>query len=101
MRAAGTIRVELQGTSKTIAKKLSELPGVRKVSSEKLDESWQAHTLRIESNSDAREAVIELAFKEHWKLRDLHLQLPSLEDVFVELAAGDPPPKEELVETAA
>jgi ABC-2 type transport system ATP-binding protein len=90
LRAAGTVYVELQG-SKDAAKKLDALNGVRKVVTEKTDKDWQAYTLRIESNTDIREAVQELAMKEQWKIRELHRQLPTLEDVFIELAAGDAP----------
>jgi hypothetical protein len=35
---------------------------------------------------------MELAMKEKWRIREMHRQLPSLEDVFVELSmnAGTP-----------
>ncbi len=90
LRAAGSVRVELQG-DKDAEKKLGSLAGVRKVVREKTDEGWQAFSLRIESNTDVREALQELAMKEKWKIRELHRQHPSLEDVFIELAASDPP----------
>jgi ABC-2 type transport system ATP-binding protein len=90
LRAAGTVFVELQG-GKDVAKKLDEVPGIRKVVPEKTDKDWQAFSLRIESNTDVREAIQELAMKEKWKIRELHRQLPTLEDVFIELAASDPP----------
>jgi ABC-2 type transport system ATP-binding protein len=90
LRAAGTVYVELQG-AKDAGKKLDALPGVRKVVTEKTDKDWQAYTLRIESNTDVREAIQELATKELWKIRELHRQLPTLEDVFIELAASDAP----------
>ena len=95
LRAAGTVHVELQGsnkeTPKEISKKLDDLPGVRKVVAEKADGPWLAFSLRIESNTDAREAIQELAMKEKWNLRELHRKLPTLEDVFIELAASDAP----------
>ena len=94
LRAAGTVQVELQpgkSTPKEISKKLDELPGVRKVVAEKADGPWLAFSLRIESNTDAREAIQELAMKEKWPIRELHRKLPTLEDVFIELAAGDAP----------
>ena len=90
LRAAGTVYVELQG-GKDISKKLDELPGVRKVVAEKADGPWQAFSLRIESNTDVREAIQELSMKEAWRIRELHRKLPTLEDVFIELAAGDAP----------
>ena len=90
LRAAGTVYVELQGGKDTL-KKLDDLPGVRKVVAEKADGPWQAFSLRIESNTDVREAIQELAMKEAWRIRELHRKLPTLEDVFIELAAGDAP----------
>jgi ABC-2 type transport system ATP-binding protein len=32
---------------------------------------------------------MDLALRQKWKIRELHRQLPSLEDVFVELAASE------------
>lgn len=90
LRAAGTVFVELQG-SKDVPQKLDGIPGVRKVTAEKADKGWQAYSLRIESNTDVRDAIQDLATAEQWKIRELHRQLPSLEDVFIELAASDAP----------
>ena len=90
LRAAGTVYIELQ-CGKDTAKKLDDLPGVRKVVAEKADGLWQAFSLRIESNTDVREAIQELAMKEQWRIRELHRKLPTLEDVFIELAASDEP----------
>jgi ABC-2 type transport system ATP-binding protein len=90
LRAAGTVFVELQG-SKDASQKLDAIPGVRKVIAEKADKGWQAYSLRIESNTDVRDDIQALATAEQWKIRELHRQLPSLEDVFIELAASDAP----------
>ena len=38
-------------------------------------------------------ALGSASLREKWRVRELHQQLPSLEDVFVELAASDAPPK--------
>ncbi len=92
LRAAGTVYIELQ-CGKDATKKFGAMAGVRKVVSEKGDGLWQAFTLRIESNTDVREALQELAMKEQWRIRELHRKLPTLEDVFIELAAGDAPPR--------
>ena len=94
LRAAGTVQVELLGgkeTPKEISKKLDTITGVRKVVIDKADGPWLAFSLRIESNTDVREAIQEMAMKEKWSLRELHRKLPTLEDVFIELAAGDAP----------
>jgi len=74
-----------------VPQKLDGIPGVRKVTAEKADKGWQAYSLRIESNTDVRDDIQALATAERWKIRELHRQLPSLEDVFIELAASDAP----------
>ncbi len=90
LRASSTVYVELQA-GRGVTQKLENLPGVRKVLAEKSDGDWRAFSLRIESNTDVREALQELAMIEKWKIRELHRQLPTLEDVFIELAASDAP----------
>jgi ABC-2 type transport system ATP-binding protein len=92
LRAAGTVTIELQATGKEDAGgKIGALSGVKKVKHEALPDSWHRYVLRIESNTDVREPLQEMAMKEKWKVRELHRQVPSLEDVFIELAASDPP----------
>jgi ABC-2 type transport system ATP-binding protein len=88
LRTASSVYVELKGPREA-EKKLATLAGVKKVVPEKGDDGWRAYTLRVESNADVREAVQDMALVENWKIRELHRQLPSLEDVFVELAASD------------
>ena len=88
LRATSLVRLELQGDGR-ISEKLEALPGVRKVIVEKPDNGWQCYSLRVESQSDIREAILEIATASHWKIRELHRQLPTLEDVFVELAASE------------
>jgi ABC-2 type transport system ATP-binding protein len=88
-QAAGHVSLELSGgkNAKEILKKLEFIPGVRKATLGKTDGTWHKFDLRIESQSDVRESIQDLALKETWKLRELHRKLPSLEDVFVDLAS--------------
>ncbi len=90
LRAATTVRLELQGNGRVI-EQLEKLPGVRKASEEKPDGEWRSVSVRVESQNDIRESILDLAAKEKWRIRELHQQLPSLEDVFVEMAAADAP----------
>ena len=88
LRASSLVHVELRAGAEA-AEALEALPGVRKVIVGKSEDGWRAFALRVESQTDVREAVLELATAKAWRLRELHRQLPSLEDVFVELAAAD------------
>ena len=89
LRATSLVHVELQ-SPEDAAKALEELPGVRKVIPSKTDKGWRAYAIRVESQTDVREAILDLTTAKGWRIRELHRQLPTLEDVFVELAAGDP-----------
>ena len=85
------MHLELQGNGKVI-QELEKLPGVRKASEDEPIGEWRVIKVRVESQNDIREAILDLALREKWRIRELHQQLPSLEDVFVELAASDAPP---------
>lgn len=89
LRALTQVFVEVDGQG-DVAAGLESVPAVRKVIEESKDGVWTRFTLRVEPGHDVREAVMNLAAAKNWKLRELHRQLPSLEDVFVELAASEP-----------
>jgi len=92
LRSTTLLHLELEGPG-NLAEKLTALPGVRKTTEEKLIvHPWRRFTLRVEPEHDVRDAVLELAMKQKWRVREMHRQLPTLEDVFVELSmnAGIP-----------
>jgi len=88
LRVARNVKVELQADTKA-ADAFSSITGVRKVSERKSDGDWQRYTLRVEASTDIREALSELATTRKWTIRELHLEQPSLEDVFVELTSEE------------
>ena len=88
LRVARNVKIELQADTKAIDI-LSSITGVRKVSERKTDGVWQRYTLRVEARADIREALCDLALKRNWTIRELHLEQPSLEDVFVELTSEE------------
>ncbi len=92
LRSTTLLHLEIEGAG-NLAEKLAALPGVRKTTEEKLlVHPWRRFTLRVEPEHDVRDAVLDLALKQKWRVREMHLQLPTLEDVFVELSmnAGIP-----------
>lgn len=93
LRSTTLLHLELDAPG-NVADSLSALPGVRKATEETAldDKPWRRLTLRVEPGHDARDGVLELATKNKWRVREMHRQLPSLEDVFVELSmnAGIP-----------
>jgi ABC-2 type transport system ATP-binding protein len=88
LRAATDVHLEVQGKGNFV-EELSKISGVRKVTEERGEPPWQRFTLRVEARADIRAAVFELALQHQWHIRELHRELPTLEDVFVELASGD------------
>lgn len=78
MRSTTLLHIELDAAGKP-APSLAALPGVRKVVEEApLVQPWRRFTLRIEPGHDVRDAVLELAMKQNWRIREMHRQLPTL-----------------------
>lgn len=88
LRVARNVKVEVQADVKA-ADAFAGITGVRKVSERKSDGAWQRYTLRVEARADIREAVCDLALKKKWSIREIHLEQPSLEDVFVEMTSEE------------
>jgi ABC-2 type transport system ATP-binding protein len=89
LRALTQVFVEMEGKGDCVAV-LESIPAVRKAAEEVCEGGWTRYVLRVEPGHDVREEVMQTAATKGWKLRELHWQLPSLEDVFVELAASEP-----------
>jgi ABC-2 type transport system ATP-binding protein len=89
MRAAGRVQCELQGSPDIVSPILTDLPHVKKVSSEALEENWIRYTLWVDSGTDTRQALHALAAHNNWPMRSLFRHEATLEDVFVELTRKD------------
>ncbi len=89
MRAAGRVQVELQTDPDVAAGALSRLDRVKKVTPEALDGGWTRFTVWVDSGTDARERIHNLASQYGWPLRSLFRHEATLEDVFVELTRHD------------
>jgi len=88
LHTATLVRIELESKDEKAAAKLESLTGVRKCTEDAANGTpWRHFTLRVEPAQDVREAVQAVAAKEGWNVRELHRELPTLEDVFVELAS--------------
>jgi len=88
LRVSSDLHLELQGgTDHEI--ELAKISGVRKVTTDKSEAPWKRFTLRVEARADVRGAIFDLALKNQWQLREIHRELPSLEDVFVELTSEE------------
>ncbi|MEK6230846.1 MAG: ABC transporter ATP-binding protein [Luteolibacter sp.] len=89
MRTAGRVQVELQAASEVVLPILSDLPKVKKVAAEDLEDGWIRCTLWSDSGTDTRQAISAVAAHNSWSLRSLFRHEATLEDVFVELTRKD------------
>ena len=82
------IVADILGSPVEITEGLKGLSGVDVVEHEALEEGWTKY--RIDSASpDVRSQIFDCAVSKGWKLRELHLESRSLEDIFVAITRGD------------
>jgi ABC-2 type transport system ATP-binding protein len=89
MRAAGRIEVEIHANPEVVTAAIHRLEHVKKASSKTLADGWTALTVWVDSGTDTRENIANLAAQNGWPLRQLSRQVATLEDVFVELTRKD------------
>ena len=89
MRAAGRLQVEIHADPAVVAGAINRLDQVKKVTPEPLDDGWTRFTVWVDSGTDARERIANIAAQHGWPLRSLFRHVATLEDVFVELTRKD------------
>lgn len=89
MRTAGRIQVEIQADPEVVSAAINRLDKVKKVTPEPLDDGWSRYTVWVDSGTDPREGIAQLAAQFGWPLRSLFRHIATLEDVFVELTRKD------------
>ena len=80
--------VELKAPAQAASDLLGALPGVKAVHVERED-AFTRLRLDIEPHSDVREAIGQCVVEQGWELRELRVEQPSLEDIFVRLIAKE------------
>ena len=81
MRAAGKIIVELHADAETSAGAISRLDHVKKVIQEDSGDEWTRFSVLVDSGTDTREKIANLANQYGWPIRTLHRHTATLEDV--------------------
>jgi len=69
-----------------IARTLSQVTGVDHVRHEEAQDGWCRATVTPQGDVDLREPLHGLARQRGWPLRELHLQRPNLEDLYMKVA---------------
>jgi len=88
IRQAGGVVLEAKTGNDSGVDELKKISGVRDVTSE-IEDGWKIFSLRVESGTDVREEVFQLASERHWSVRELSQRRATLEDVFVEITHAD------------
>jgi ABC-2 type transport system ATP-binding protein len=86
IKGASRLIAEMRGPKPEIEAAVKQVPGVRRVDATLVD-GW--NRLRIESGEgqDVRELIAGLAAKHQWALRELRLEVGTLEEFFVQITA--------------
>jgi ABC-2 type transport system ATP-binding protein len=86
IKGASRLLAELRGPKQEIETAVRQVKGVKKVDATAAD-NW--NRLRIESGEgqDVREEIAALAAKHNWGLRELRLEVGSLEEFFIQITA--------------
>jgi ABC-2 type transport system ATP-binding protein len=88
------IRAEFAGDAAVITDELNRLDGVELVTHEPLEEGWNRYSIDS-ALPDIRTLLFDCAVSRGWKLRELHLESRSLEDLFVAIIRDDKTPETE------
>ena len=86
IKGASRLIAEIRGPRQEVENAIRQINGVKSVDSS-ITENW--NRLRIESThkNDIREEIATLANNKNWGLRELKLEVGSLEEYFVQITA--------------
>ena len=71
---------------------LGQAPGVTTVTREEVGDGWVRVTATPAVGADAREALFAVVAQRGWQLREMRLEVPTLEELWVQVTAGDAAP---------
>lgn len=86
IRGGSRLMAEINGPDGDVKKALSGVSGVKSVHSES-DNGWLRLTIDTNAKSDPREDIFKLVKDKGWSLREIRLEVGSLEEFFVQITA--------------
>lgn len=86
IRGGSRLIAEISGPAPEVQKAVGNVEGVGKVEM-KSEDGWQRLTIEPKPNNDPREAIFNLAKNKGWVMRELRLEVGSLEEFFVQITA--------------
>ncbi len=85
----GPARQILAGGPNEMARALEQVTGVANVASDDAGDGWWRFAVTPSAGKDVREALHALIAQRGWRLREMHSEAPTLEELYVEITAGD------------
>jgi ABC-2 type transport system ATP-binding protein len=86
IRGGSRLIAEVAGPAADVRKAISEVDGVSQVEGES-DNGWQRLTIETKQHRDPREDIFKLVKSKGWSMRELRLEVGSLEEFFVQITA--------------
>lgn len=86
IRGGSRLIAEISGPASDVTKAVGAVGGVDKVEAES-DNGWQRLTIEPKRGQDPREAIFKVVKEHGWGLRELRLEVGSLEEFFVQITA--------------
>jgi ABC-2 type transport system ATP-binding protein len=86
IRGGSRLIAEVSGPNGEIRKAVAAVKGVRDVAGES-ENNWNRLVIETDPGNDPREDIFKLAREKNWTLRELRLEVGSLEEYFVQITA--------------
>jgi len=86
IRGGSRLIAEISGPAAEVQKAVGGVESVGKVEMQS-DDGWNRLTIEAKQNRDPREAIFNLVKSKGWTLRELRLEVGSLEEFFVQITA--------------
>lgn len=87
IRGGSRLIAEISGPSADVRQAVGGVDGVTKVEASASDNGWQRLAIETARGGDPREAIFNVIKQKGWTLRELRLEVGSLEEFFVQITA--------------
>ncbi|MDP8248278.1 MAG: ATP-binding cassette domain-containing protein [Candidatus Tritonobacter lacicola] len=92
MHGATAVMAEIKGDAPAVTEGLRRVKGVGDVTLERED-SFNLFRVTSRGNTDVREGIFNAAVSKGWAMRELRLEIVSLEDIFVHITTNEAAPE--------
>lgn len=86
IRGGSRLIAEIRGPEQEVTEKVGSLPGVKRLDADRQN-GWYRLTIETAQGKDPREDIYRLAADKGWGLREIRLEVGSLEEYFVQITA--------------